>query len=274
MDTLEIGAGHPSRSQIGYVDTHCHLDGILKKMKVPSFAALKAEHFPPEFEAALTVSCDPHSIEPTLALLEEPDVFAAFGIHPHDSRHYDEALEARLQEAIRHPRCVAWGEIGLDYHYDFSPRDEQRRVFVRQIEAGVAAGKPLVIHTREAEADTLELMRGHLPREHRVHVHCFTSSAAMAEELLEAFPELCLGFTGILTFKGADDLRDVARLTPLDRFLLETDGPYLAPVPHRGQAAHPGHIPIIAQALAEAKGVALAEIFAAARQNTRRLYGI
>ncbi len=271
---MENAARETSVSPSRYVDTHCHLDGILKKMKLPGFADLKSEHFPPEFEAALTVSCDPHSIEPTLALLEEPEVFAAFGIHPHDAQHYGPELEARLQAALQHPRCVAWGEIGLDYHYDFSPRDTQKRVFARQLEVGLATGKPLVIHTREAEADTLELMRAHLPREHRVHVHCFTSSTGMAEALLEDFPALCLGFTGILTFKGSDALRDVARLTPLDRFLLETDGPYLAPVPHRGKTAHPGHIPLIAQALAEVKRVAVEDIFAAARGNTRRVYGI
>jgi TatD DNase family protein len=257
-----------------YIDTHCHIDSILKKMKLTEFQQLKDENFPAEFEACLTVSCDPHAIDPTLVLLNEKEIYGAFGIHPHDAQHYDDALEERLKQAMTHPKCVAWGEIGLDYHYDFSPRPIQQTVFNRQLKMGVSQEKPLVIHTREAEEDTLQSLRELVPRDHRVHVHCFTSGMEMALALLNEFSHLCLGFTGIITFKGSDELREIARATPLDRMLLETDGPYLAPVPHRGKPAHPGHIPAIAQTLAEVKGVSITEIYAAARENTRRTYGI
>lgn len=257
-----------------YIDTHCHLDSILAKLGDEEYDRFKAGRLPPEYAGCITIACDPASISPALALLEIPEVHAAFGIHPHDAKFYDDALEARLQEALGHPKAVAWGEIGLDYHYDFSPRDVQRDVFVRQIRQGVGMGKPLVIHTREAEEDTVGILEREVPRDWRIHVHCFTSSPAMAERLLATFPNLFLGFTGIVTFRNAQELQSVARATPLDRLLLETDGPYLAPVPHRGQPAHPGHIPLIAAKIAELKGTGLEAVYAAARENTRKMYGI
>ena len=257
-----------------YIDTLCHLDSILEKLGMPDFPAFKARYLPPEFESCISISCDPDSVEAVLALMEAPEVYGAFGIHPHDAKAYDDGLESRLRAALAHPKTVAWGEIGLDYHYDFSPRETQREAFIRQIRQGVSLGKPLIIHTREAEADTLEIMEREIPRDWRIHVHCFTSSPGMAERLLAHFPNLCLGLTGIVTFKNAQDLQAVARATPLDRLLLETDGPYLAPIPHRGQPAHPGHIPLIAAKIAELKGAPLESVYASARENTRKIYGI
>ena len=255
-----------------YIDTHCHLDQILERTGAASFAALRDAEFGEGFEACVTISCDPDSIGPALALLANDGVYAAFGIHPHDAQHYTPELEARIGEALKHPKCVAYGEIGLDYHYDMSPRDKQAEVFQRQIEIAVAAGKPLIIHTREAEHDTLALMKAHVPREWPVHVHCFTSSQWLASELLAHFPNLCIGFTGIVTFKNSEDLRETARLTPLDRMLVETDGPYLAPVPHRGRPAHCGHIPLVIAKLAEIKGLGEEETAEALRANAKRLY--
>ncbi len=257
-----------------FIDTHCHLDMILAKLGLPDFHSFRAQCLPPEFAGCITISCAPDSIEAALAVLDEPQVYGAFGIHPHDAKAYGPELEARLQGALSHPKALAWGEIGLDYHYDFSPREEQREVFARQIRQGVALGKPLIIHTREAEEDTLELLEREAPRDWKIHVHCFTSSPGMAERLLASFPNLCLGFTGIVTFKNALELQGIAKATPLDRILLETDGPYLAPIPHRGKPAHPGHIPFIAAKIAELKGVEVGTVYAAARENTRRTYGI
>jgi TatD DNase family protein len=257
-----------------YIDTHCHLDQILEKVGVDSFDALRAAHFDAGFEACVTISCDPDSVEPALALLDNDGVYAAFGIHPHDSKHYTPELEARIGAALKHPKCVAYGEIGLDYHYDMSERAVQAEVFRRQIAVAVAAEKPLIIHTREAEEDTLALMKAHVPREWPVHVHCFTSSQDLAEALLEHFPNLCLGFTGIVTFKNSEALRETARRTPLERMLVETDGPYLAPVPHRGKPAHCGHVPLILEKLAEIKERPLEEVAEVLRANAKRLYGI
>ena len=153
-------------------------------------------------------------------------------------------------------------------------REMQARAFVDQMALAKELGAPIVVHTRCAEEDTLRLMREHLPRDHRIHVHCFTSSAWLARELLATFPNLCLGFTGVVTFKNAPEVREVVAATPLNRILLETDGPYMAPAPRRGEVAHPGHVPLIAVKIAEIKGVSAAEVFVAAREATRRVYGI
>ncbi len=257
-----------------YIDTHCHLDQILGKMDVKDFSALREQFFPPGFASCLTIACDPDAITPTLDLLRHEGVYGSFGIHPHDAVRYTSAVEIALADALRHPKCVAYGEIGLDYHYDFSPRDVQRNVFIRQIEVATAAGKPIVVHTREAEDDTLAVMRDHVPRDWPVHVHCFTSSQALAEALLADFTSLYIGFTGILTFKNAEDVRNTARIVPLDRILVETDGPYLAPAPHRGKPAHPGHIPLIVDKLAEVRGEPVDVVSAAALENAQRLYGM
>lgn len=257
-----------------FIDTHCHLDSILARLQMPDFQAFKAAYLPADFGGCITISCDPASIPATLALQAQEGVHAAFGIHPHDAKAYSPGLEEVLKQAMANPKTVAWGEIGLDYHYNMSPPELQREVFARQIRMGVECGKPLIIHTREAEQDTLDILSREAPRDWRIHVHCFTSSPDLAEKLLSAFPGLKLGFTGIVTFKNAAELQEVVKATPLDRFLLETDGPYLAPVPHRGKPAHPGHIPLIAQKIAELKGVTVEEIYAAARESTREVYGI
>lgn len=259
---------------MSYIDTHCHLDQILARLQLPDFESFRAAHLPADFEACITISCDPASIPAALALMREEKVYAAFGIHPHDAKAYTPGLEAELKQAMAGKKTVAWGEIGLDYHYNQSPPEVQREVFARQIKQGVACDRPLIVHTREAERDTLEILRAEAPKHWPIHVHCFTSSLDMAGSLLADFPNLCLGFTGIVTFKNATDLQAVAKATPLDRILLETDGPYLAPVPHRGKPAHPGHIPLIAQKIAELKQVDVAAVYSAARENTRRTYGI
>ncbi len=264
-----------------YFDTHCHLDSILPKMGFTSFDEFASAHLHHDdshpdarFGGAVTVSCDPDSIEAVQALSAHERVYAAYGIHPHDARHYDDNMEARLREAMRSPKTVAWGEIGLDYHYNFSEPEIQRKVFERQIEQGVMAEKPLIIHTREAEQDTLAIMLRAVPSDWKVHVHCFTSSPDLAVALLSAFPNLYVGFTGVITFKTADAIRAVVEAVPLNRLLLETDGPYMAPVPHRGKTAHPGHIPFIAEKMAEIKGVEIGKLYAETRENTRNMYGI
>jgi TatD DNase family protein len=257
-----------------FIDTHCHLDSILDRMKLSSFAELRTRFFPPDFAGCVTISCDPESIDPALGFMENPGVYGAFGIHPHESKHYSPELAERIGTALRNPKCVAYGEIGLDYHYDFSPRETQREAFIRQIEVGIATEKPLIIHTREAEEDTLAMMKENIPSDWPMHVHCFTSSARLAEQLLSNFSRLMIGFTGIVTFKNGDGVRAAARLVPLERMLVETDGPYLAPDPHRGQPAHPGHIPLIVAKLAAIKERDVADVGAVLLANAKKLYGI
>ena len=150
----------------------------------------------------------------------------------------------------------------------------QREAFAEQMRLATELGLPLIVHTREAETDTVAMMKEHLPADARVHVHCFTSSVGMAMELLRAFPNLCLGFTGVSTFKNGQDVRDTIKEVPLDRILLETDSPYMAPVPFRGQTCHPAMGERVAHAVAAVHEVDVEEVFARCRENTRRVYGI
>ena len=325
-------------STLTYVDTHCHLDLIFRKMNEPRPPGKKRRSDAPDApddataarspspgsassyiyiaswrdiyaparplaarrvprrlpDACLTVACSARAFAYAEALISgadaPPGVYAAFGCHPLSAREwFDPALDlpARARRLVEaRGRVVAVGECGLDYHrpnrsagdppepLSVEAKDVQRRAFVDQMALATELGAPLVVHTRDAEEDTLELMRANLPRDAKVHVHCFTSSLELAEALLAAFPNLCLGFTGACTFKNAEEIRAVVRATPLERILLETDGPYMAPEPHRGTVAHPGMVPHVAAKIAEVKGVDVAEVFEATREATRRTYGI
>lgn len=206
--------------------------------------------------------------------LADPQVYGAFGIHPHSAKFYNDALEQRIVAALAHPKAVAWGECGLDYHYNHSPQQEQRQVFARQIRMAVSLKKPLIVHSREAEKDTLELLRTNMPLDWLVHIHSFNDSAEYLQQLLATFPRAFIGITGAITFEDARQLREiVAKFLPLDRLLLETDAPYMAPRPNKGPS-HPGHIPAIAQCIAQLKGVTVHEVMNAARKNTKTMYGI
>jgi len=256
-----------------YIDSHCHVDSILKKKGFTTYPELK-KVYPSNYEGCITISCDPNSIEPTLALMENENVYGAFGIHPHDSKHYNDELELKLIETLAVKKAVAWGEMGLDYHYNFSEPEVQRPVFERQLKKAVELGKPIIVHTREAEKDTLDIMQAHIPADHKVHVHCFTSGLNLSTQLLEHFSNLYIGFTGIITFKNSHELRKVVTHTPLERILLETDSPYLAPEPHRGKPCHSGYIPLIAEEISRTKNVPLEEVYPQIRGNTRDMYGI
>ncbi|KAL6069908.1 Metallo-dependent hydrolase [Balamuthia mandrillaris] len=269
LPVLELGGEE-------YIDTHTHVDSIFKKFKLPltQWPAFSKTYFQPGFGGCITVCCSPDSIEPVTRLLPYEGIHAAFGVHPHNAKDYSDGLEKRIEDMMSHPKTVAWGECGLDYFYSFSEPELQRTVFTRQVQKAVQHKKPLVIHTREAEEDTLQIMEQHLPKDWPVHVHCFTSSVQMAKQLLERWSNLVIGFTGVITFQSTESVRDVVRLVPLDRFLLETDGPFMAPLPFRGEVCHSGHVPFIAKMVSQVKDVPLKEVLAAARANTRRVYGI
>jgi TatD DNase family protein len=190
-------------------------------------------------------------------------------VHPHDAAKATPETFARLAALAR--EAVAIGEIGLDYHYDFSPRDVQRRVFVEQLTLAARSRKPIVIHTREAWDDTLALIREHgLP--FGGIMHCFTGGPTEARQALES--GFHLSFGGIVTFPKADAVREAAALTPEDRLLIETDAPYLAPVPHRGKRNEPAFIVETVRRLAEARAVTPEHIAAVTTGNFERLFGL
>merc|ERR1712176_2234 len=159
------------------------------------------------------------------------------------------------ENTIKNPKVVAVGECGLDFHYNRSPQDMQKKVFIEQIEIAKQLDMPLVIHSRKAERDTVEIMKQYCPKNKRIHLHCFTDSVEYAKVMLDAFPNLMIGFTGAITFKNANKNRETVRQVPLNRLLLETDGPYMSPMPYRGKVAHPGYIPLVAEVVAKMHGI-------------------
>jgi TatD DNase family protein len=233
------------------VDSHCHLDD--EQFAQDRDAAIeRARAAGIERILAIGTGSGPPDLEAGIRLAEQHTfIFATVGVHPHDAAKATPDTFDRLAELARHPKVLAVGEIGLDYHYDFSPRDVQRSVFMAQLALAAKAQKPIVIHTREAWDDTLAILREHgLPN--GGIMHCFTGGPGEAEQALKL--GFHLSFGGILTFPKADDVRKSAALTPENRLLVETDAPYLAPVPHRGKRNEPSFIVETIRRLAELRG--------------------
>lgn len=256
-----------------FVDSHCHIDG-------PEYDSDREEVIARAREAGVTKMLnvgtgDPQSgaFERAVALAEQhQEVYCAIGVHPHDAKLFDEAAQQRLIDlAKQSSRVVAWGEIGLDYHYDHSPRDVQRDVFRRQLAIARELNLPVVIHSREADDDTIAILREELSGYSRAGVlHCFGGSLQMAEQAIEI--GFFVSFAGNLTFKKADDLRAIAQKLPLERLLVETDCPYLTPVPFRGKRNEPARVVETAKFLAELKGIDLDEIAGVTSTNFSGLF--
>jgi TatD DNase family protein len=199
------------------------------------------------------------------------EVAACVGIHPHDASSWTPSLHEGLRAAAASPDAAAVGEIGLDYHYEHSPRPAQRDVFARLIAVAREVRKPIVVHTRSAAEETLELLASENARDVGGIIHCFSEDRAFAARALDL--GFHLSFSGIVTFKSATAIKDVAAWAPLDRILLETDSPYLAPVPLRGKRCEPAYVVHTARHVAMLRGVAVEDLAAAALENTERLFG-
>jgi TatD DNase family protein len=257
-----------------FVDSHAHIDG-------EEFDADRDEVVGRAREAGVRAilnvgTGDPHggNFERAVAVAEKYEgVYAAVGVHPHDAKLYDEAAERLILGFVRGRRVVAVGEIGLDYHYDNSPRGVQREVFARQLRLARDEGLPVVIHSRDADEETLEILRAEYAGAERGGVmHCFGGGPALAEGALAL--GFYISFAGNVTFKKADALREVALNIPLSRLLVETDCPYLAPVPHRGHRNEPSYVAATARFLAELRGVTHEELGRTTSENFSRLFGV
>lgn len=197
-------------------------------------------------------------------------VWFAAGVHPHEAARAAEDYPEAIRALAADPKCVAVGEIGLDYHYDFSPRDVQRRVYARQLELARELEKPVIIHEREAVADNLDILKAH-PGVRGV-VHCYSGSWETAKTLLDW--GFYLGFTGVVTFKNARRVLEVVEKMPLERMVIETDSPYMAPVPHRGERNSSLLVHLVAEKIAELRGLTPEDVARITTENGRRLYGI
>jgi TatD DNase family protein len=254
-----------------FVDSHAHIDG-------PEFDADRDEIIERAHAAGVTTilnvgTGDPHSgaFERAIEVgRRHPSIYTAIGTHPHDARFYDDAAEEKTRQLIENgERVVAWGEIGLDFHYDNSPRDVQIEVFKRQLRAARECDLPVIIHTREAETETIEILRSEYAGAARRGVfHCFSGSRKLAQEALAL--DFMISFSGIVTFRKAEELREVAKQVPLDRLLVETDCPFLAPVPYRGKRNEPAYVVEVARCIAELRGVEVDEIARVTTENFKR----
>ena len=252
------------------VDSHCHLnyEGLADRQE-EVLAAARARGV----QGFLNISTRQKEWGDVVGAAERhPDVWASIGVHPHEADAHPDLGAAALIEAAAHPRVIAIGECGLDYYYDKSDRAAQRERFGGHIEAARESGLPLVVHTRDAEEDTAEILTREVGKGGVTGVlHCFTGSAALARKALD------LGFyisiSGIVTFKNARDLQDVAKTIPHDRLLVETDSPFLAPVPHRGQTCEPAFVADTAAFLSDLRDEPLDELAAATTSNFFRLFG-
>ncbi|XP_074055144.1 putative deoxyribonuclease TATDN2 [Macrotis lagotis] len=273
-----------SQDSVGFIDTHCHLDMLYSKLSFQGtfskFRKIYSSSFPKEFQGCIADFCDPRTLPDYLweDLLKEDLVWGAFGCHPHFSRYYNERQERNLLQALRHPKAVAFGEMGLDYSYKCtSPVSDQQKVFEKQLQLAVAMKKPLVIHCREADEDLLSIMKKFVPTDYKIHRHCFTGSYSIIEPLLKHFPNLSVGFTALVTYSSAWEAREALKQIPLERIIVETDAPYFLPrqVPKSlCQYAHPGLALHTIREIAKVKGEPLSQTLATLRQNTSRLYSL
>jgi TatD DNase family protein len=252
------------------IDSHAHVDGDeFAADRDAVLARARAAGVTP----IVTVGTGPslEHIARAAALAErEPDVYATAGVHPHDAGRIADDWWPALEALARRPRVVAVGETGLDYHYDHSPRGAQLAAFRRHVRLARAVGKPVVCHVRDAHADTLEILSSEGAAEVGGVIHCFTGGPDDARAYVAA--GMHISFSGILTFKTAAAIRAAVREVPLDRILVETDCPYLAPVPLRGRRNEPAYIVHTAEAVAREAGVPVEALAAATTANTSRLF--
>ena len=265
----------PQNVEIMLIDSHAHLD-------TPAFDADRDEVIARARAAGVELFLEiagsdvaKGSLDTGIALAEQHEfIYAAVGLHPHEASLYDDDLEQKFLPLAAHPKVIGWGEIGLDYYYDHSPRDVQQRVFRRQLELALQIRMPVIIHTRDAEDDTIQLLReawfasgggavGGI-------IHCFTGTQKLADAALEL--GFMISFSGVVTFKKADELRAVAATVPLDKLLVETDCPYLAPVPYRGKRNEPAFVKETATFLAALRGISFEEIARLTSENFKRLF--
>ena len=251
------------------VDSHCHLD-------FPDFQ----NRLPEVLDAAsaagvgrmVTISTHVARFETYRALAETHEsIFCTVGTHPHNAAAEPDVPAGRLIELSQHPRCVAIGEAGLDYHYDKSPHDVQQRVFRTHIEAARETGLPLVIHARNADDDMIQILSEEMRRgRFDAVLHCFSSGERLAQVGVEL--GLYVSFSGILTFRNSEEIRRIAAAVPHERLLVETDAPYLAPVPYRGKTNEPAFVPHTAKVLADVVGMTDQDVAALTTANFYRLF--
>ena len=252
-----------------FADSHCHLNYKGLAEQQPEILARARAR---DVSAMLNISTRESEWDAVIGTAErEPDVWATVGIHPHEADEHPDVGTAKLIERAAHPRVVGIGESGLDYYYDHSDRDRQRASFRAHIAAARETGLPIVVHTRDAEEDTGEILREEMGKgAYPGVIHCFTASGAFADIALDL--GLYISISGIVTFKNAKDLQETAARLPIERLLIETDAPFLAPVPNRGKTGEPAFVADTAAFLAKLRGEELSVLAEATAANFHALF--
>lgn len=250
------------------VDSHCHLNyeqladtaGVLARAKQAGVGLFQ------------TISTQRSDFAEVKALAEaHPEIYCSIGIHPHEAEPHEDISEQELLEAASHPKVIGIGETGLDYYYEHSPREAQQTLFRRHITVARKLDLPVIVHSRDADEDTVAILRDEYSKGYfRFLIHCFSSSQYLAEESVKIGGYISL--SGIITFKKSQALRDATSCVPLDRLLVETDSPYLAPEPHRGKPCEPAYTRLTAEKLAQMRGLDYAAIEKATTENFFRLF--
>ena len=261
-----------------FTDSHCHLDPeVYGGDEGVDAAIMRARAAGVTRLITIGSGYEPACIARAAAVAERHvDVWFTAGVHPHDAKHWSSDVSAFMVQVAAHPRCVALGEMGLDFHYDMSPREEQRETFRAQIRLACALRKPIVIHDRETDGETFAILReeGAFPDQGGPGVlyHCFTGDVAAMDAIVAAGGFISI--PGIVTFGSAEGMREVARRTPADRLMVETDSPFLTPVPHRGKKNEPAFVALVGKKVAELRGVDLEALAQVTSANAARFFGI
>lgn len=256
------------RSPLPIIETHFHLDYLKLHPREEILQRARDNNI----SRFITISVEPDNLSTVRELATTyEDVYCTQGIHPHEAKFVDEEVLSQIRKAREFKKCVAIGEIGLDYHYDNSPREKQREAFEAQLQIAVDLNLPVVIHTREAEEDTLAILKNFSKTLKKKGVlHSFTSKPELAKWAVE--DGYYIGFNGIITFKTAHEVRDIVAMTPLEQTLLETDAPFLTPHPHRGIENSPYYLPLIAEKVAEIKNVPIETTLKTCFDNSMKLF--
>lgn len=250
------------------IETHCHLD-YLKKIDL-DLLLLKSAQL--GIEKIMTIAVSPDNLKDALGLAKKyPTVYCTQGIHPHQAQQYSAQCLLEMKTNIQEEKVVAIGEIGLDYYYNKAPIDIQKEIFESQLQLAIDSHLPVVIHTRDADQDTIDILKNFSQGlKGQGVIHSFTSGPELARfALKEGF---CLGFNGIITFKNATNVVQILEMTPLESILIETDAPFLTPAPHRGEENNPLYIPFVADKIAQVKKINSIEVLKACYQNTLRTF--
>jgi len=250
------------------IETHCHLD-YLKEYSLDELLERSSEV---GIEKIITIAVSPDNLEKVMKLAtENPMIWGTQGVHPHDADKFTKDTHSQIMDNAQHERILAIGEIGLDYFYEHSDRKTQSQVFESQLQIASDMDLPVVIHSRDADDDMMAILKNfESSLKKRGVIHSFTSGPQLAQYALDQ--GFCLGFNGICTFNTAENVRDIIRMTPVQQIILETDAPYLTPVPYRGKENASFYLPFVAQKVADVKELAIEELLAHAYQNSDKLF--